>query len=46
MLLNMANRIGADITKVSGSHAVFVTQAKVVADVIDRAARDAARRSK
>jgi pimeloyl-ACP methyl ester carboxylesterase len=46
MLLHMANRIGADITKVSGSHAVFVTQAKVVADVIDRAARDAARRGK
>lgn len=46
MLLNMANRIGADITKVSGSHAVFVTQVEVVADVIDRAARNAARRGK
>ena len=39
MLLHMAKRIGAKITKVSASHAVFMTQPKVVADTIDRAAR-------
>jgi pimeloyl-ACP methyl ester carboxylesterase len=39
MLLHMAERIGAKITKVSASHAVFMTQPKVVADTINRAAR-------
>lgn len=42
MLLHMASRIGAKVTKVSASHAVFMTQPKVVADTIDRAAREAA----
>lgn len=41
MLLHMAKRIGAKITKVPASHAVFMTQPKVVADTIDRAAREA-----
>lgn len=39
MLLHMAKRIGAKITKVAASHAVFMTQPRVVADVIDEAAR-------
>lgn len=41
MLQHMAERIGADVTKVKASHAVFMTQPKVVADVIDKAARNA-----
>jgi len=41
MLLHMAKRIGAKVTKVSASHAVFMTQPKVVADTIERAAREA-----
>ena len=41
MLRAMAKRIGARITEVPASHAVFMTQPKVVADVIDRAARAA-----
>jgi pimeloyl-ACP methyl ester carboxylesterase len=43
MLQSMARRIGADITEVAASHAVFMTQPRVVADVIDRAAKDAAK---
>ncbi len=43
MLVHMAERINAHITKVSASHAVFMTQAKVVADTIDRAAKEAGR---
>ena len=43
MLIHMAERIHARITKVSASHAVFMTQPKVVADTIDRAAKDAAK---
>ncbi|RWB97388.1 MAG: alpha/beta hydrolase [Mesorhizobium sp.] len=39
MLQAMAKRIGATITEVAASHAVFMTQPKVVADVIDEAAR-------
>lgn len=39
MLQAMAKRIGASITEVKASHAVFMTQPKVVADVIDQAAR-------
>ena len=39
MLQAMAKRMGADITEVPASHAVFKTQPKVVADVIDKAAR-------
>lgn len=46
MLIHMATRIGANVTKVSASHAVFMTQPKVVADVIDGAARQAAMKSK
>jgi len=43
MLLHMARRMKADITEVPGSHALFMTQAKAVSDVIDRAARATAR---
>lgn len=39
MLRHMASRIGAKVTEVEASHAVFMTQPKVVADVIDEAAR-------
>jgi hypothetical protein len=42
MLDKMARRIGAEITEVPASHAVFMTQPAAVADVIDRAARLAA----
>ena len=42
MLIHMAERIGADITKVSASHSVFMTQPRVVADTIERAAKEAA----
>ena len=41
MLVHMAERIGADITKVPASHAVFMTQPLLVADVIDHGAREA-----
>ena len=41
MLVHMAERIGANITRVSASHAVFMTQPKVVAGTIDRAAKEA-----
>jgi pimeloyl-ACP methyl ester carboxylesterase len=41
MLQAMAKRIGASVTEVKASHAVFMTQPKVVADVIDQAARGA-----
>lgn len=34
MLRNMAERIGATITEVAASHVVFMTQPKVIADVI------------
>ncbi|WP_281417365.1 hypothetical protein [Plastoroseomonas hellenica] len=37
----MATRIGAAITEVPGSYAVFMTQPRAVAEVIDRAARTA-----
>lgn len=47
MLQHMATRIGADITNVPGSHAAFITQAEVVADVIVTAAeRSATRRAR
>lgn len=39
MLDAMAKRIGARVTKVKASHAVFLTQHKIVADVIEAAAR-------
>ncbi|TCK29922.1 pimeloyl-ACP methyl ester carboxylesterase [Ancylobacter aquaticus] len=41
MLQHMAKRIGAEVTQVPASHAVFMTQPKAVADVIDKAARSA-----
>lgn len=41
MLVHMAERMGADITKVSASHAVFMTQPKVVAGTVERAANEA-----
>jgi pimeloyl-ACP methyl ester carboxylesterase len=40
MLIHMAERIKAKITKVSASHALFMTQSDVVADTIDQAAKD------
>lgn len=39
MLQAMARRIGATVTEVAASHAVFMTQPKVVANVIDGAGR-------
>jgi pimeloyl-ACP methyl ester carboxylesterase len=42
MLHAMARRIGARITEVRASHALFMTQPKVIADVIDEAARHGA----
>lgn len=45
MLLHMARRMNADITEVPGSHALFMTQAQAVSDVIDRAARESRDRS-
>ncbi|WP_186417147.1 alpha/beta fold hydrolase [Bosea sp. CS1GBMeth4] len=39
MLDHMAKRIGARVTKVSASHALFMTQPRIIADVIDQAAR-------
>ncbi|MGB0212087.1 alpha/beta fold hydrolase [Algiphilus sp.] len=41
MLVHMADRAGAQITRVPASHAVFMTQPKVVAATIERAAREA-----
>lgn len=41
MLRHMAQRINAKVTDVPASHAVFMTQPKVVADVIDQAAKAA-----
>jgi len=41
MLLHMVKRIGARITTVPVSHAVFMTQAKAVADTIEQAAQGA-----
>ena len=38
MLHHMAERAGATITTVQGSHAVYLTQAEAVADVITTAA--------
>ena len=41
MLRTMAERIGAAVTEVEASHAVFMTQPKIVADTIDKAAQGA-----
>lgn len=43
VLRHMAGRMGARVTEVPVSHAVFMTQPKVVAGVIDEAAREASR---
>ncbi|WP_043366002.1 alpha/beta fold hydrolase [Belnapia sp. F-4-1] len=43
MLRHMASRIGAKVTEVAASHAVFMTQPKVVAGVINEAAQQAIR---
>ncbi|MBI0538417.1 alpha/beta fold hydrolase [Roseomonas sp. KE2513] len=43
MLRHMASRIGAKVTEIAASHAVFMTQPKVVAAVIDEAAQHAVR---
>ena len=42
LLRSTARRIGAATTEVRGSHVVFLTQPKAVADVIERAAQGAA----
>jgi len=39
MLQDMATRIGATVTEVDASHALFFTQPAVIADVIDQAAK-------
>lgn len=41
MLQSMARRIGAKVREVKASHAVFMTQPKFVADVIEEAAKKA-----
>lgn len=41
MLRHMAERIGAVVTDVAASHALYLTQPDVVADAIDHAARSA-----
>ena len=46
MLQTMAKRIGADTVEVNASHAVFMTQPKAVADVINRAAKGAAAKAR
>jgi len=39
MVHSMAKRMGAKITEVKASHALFMTQPKAIADVIDEAAK-------
>jgi pimeloyl-ACP methyl ester carboxylesterase len=46
MLQHMAKRVGAKVTEVPASHAVFMTQPKVVADVIDQAAKQVSPKAK
>ena len=41
LLRSTARRIGAVTQEVKGSHVVFLSEPKAVADVIDRAARSA-----
>jgi len=41
MLRHMAERIGATVTEVAASHAVFMTQPEVTADTIHAAAQGA-----
>lgn len=42
LLRSTARRIGAETTEIPGSHVVFLTQPKAVADVIDAAAKGTA----
>src|SRR5690606_14845869 len=44
MLHGMARRIGAEVTEVKASHALIMTQPRVIADVIAQAARGIARK--
>jgi len=44
LLRKMAKRIGAVTQEIEGSHVVFLTQPKKVADVIDKAAHDAGKK--
>lgn len=46
MLHKMAERIGAKVTEVDASHALFMTQPKVIADVIDDAAKQTSKQAK
>lgn len=46
MLQHMAKRIGAKVTEVAASHAVFMTQPTVVANVIDQAARQVSQKTR
>lgn len=46
MLRHMANRIRAEVTEVAASYAVFMTQPKLVADVIDSAAKVTSRNAR
>jgi pimeloyl-ACP methyl ester carboxylesterase len=41
LVRQMAERIGAEIVEVNGSHVSFISQPRATADVIDRAARSA-----
>lgn len=40
---DMAQRAGSDVTEIKGSHAVFASQPQKVADVIEKAAKEASR---
>ncbi len=46
MLRHMAKRIGAKVTEVPASHAIFLTQPRAVADVIDGAAREVSQKKR
>jgi pimeloyl-ACP methyl ester carboxylesterase len=46
MLQKMAKRLGATVQEVEASHAVYMTQPKAVAGVIERAAQDAGRKDR
>ncbi|MEN3747382.1 alpha/beta hydrolase [Sphingomonas sp. HF-S3] len=46
MLQAMAKRIGAKVTEVPASHALFMTQPRAIADVIDGAAREVSAKSR
>lgn len=40
---DMAQRAGSDVTEIKGSHAIFASQPEKVADVIEKAAKEASR---